>query len=229
MDQQTADALRAPFPPEAVGKLPKVTCSACSDSKQECKQHKRAKCRTCKAYVSTQHIHVDFVGHAHVTERLLAVDLDWSWEPLAFTNQGLPAIDDIGGLWIKLTISGKTRLGYGHTPKRGGDAVKELIGDAIRNAAMRFGVALEYWKKEAPDPAEDVPSRQVERPAQTPEQRASELRGQIAAICKQSKGLTPAQVAGEFHEWSRGQDIATASVVVLVEYKDHLERQRDNS
>jgi hypothetical protein len=28
--------------------------------------------------------------------------------------------------------------------------VKELIGDAIRNAAMRFGVALSLWEKLAP-------------------------------------------------------------------------------
>lgn len=29
----------------------------------------------------------------------------------------------------------------------GGDAVKEVIGDALRNAAMRFGAALDLWHK----------------------------------------------------------------------------------
>lgn len=224
MDPTIAAKLRASFPIEAVGKLPKVTCPTCSDPKQDCKEHKRAKCRTCKAYVSTQHIHVDFVGHAHVTERLLDVDLDWDWEPLAFNSNGLPALDDIGGLWIRLTIGGKTRLGYGHTPKRGGDAMKELIGDAIRNAGMRFGIALDFWKKDAPEAGEGVPARQVERPPQTPDDRAKELRGQIAAIGK-ARGKDVATIGGEFAAWSRGeQDIRSASVAVLVEYKDHLER-----
>ena len=222
MDKDLAAALRAPFPEQAMGKLPKVTCPSCSSPKEECTQHKRQKCRTCKAYITTQHIHVDFVGHAQVTERLLDVDPNWDWEPLAFTSNGLPAIDDIGGMWIRLTIGGKTRLGYGHTPKRGGDAVKETIGDAIRNAAMRFGVALDLWKKESPDPVEDVPSRQVERPKQTPNDRASELRGQIGAIGKQH-GKDPAAIAAMFAEWSRGADIRSATVAVLAEFKDHLQ------
>ena len=41
-----------------------------------------------------------------------------------------------------------TRYGYGAADgKTGGDAVKEIIGDALRNAAMRFGAALDLWHK----------------------------------------------------------------------------------
>jgi hypothetical protein len=51
-------------------------------------------------------------------------------------------------MWIKLTVCGVTRLGYGDAQgKTGGDAMKERIGDALRNAAMRFGAALELWHK----------------------------------------------------------------------------------
>jgi hypothetical protein len=40
-------------------------------------------------------------------------------------------------------------LGYGDAAgKKGPNAVKEAIGDAIRNAAMRRGVALDLWAKE---------------------------------------------------------------------------------
>ena len=61
---------------------------------------------------------------------------------------GLPVMDDMGGMWIKLTVCGVTRLGYGHAgSKTGGDAIKEVIGDALRNAAMRFGAALDLWHK----------------------------------------------------------------------------------
>src|SRR5690606_32615245 len=41
-------------------------------------------------------------------------------------------------------ICGVTRIGVGD-----GKSAKECIGDAIRNAAMRFGVALDLWAKEA--------------------------------------------------------------------------------
>jgi hypothetical protein len=75
----------------------------------------------------------------------------WTWKPLAFTDAGLPAFDSNGGLWIELTICGVTRYGYGEPQGRDKfDMTKGAIGNAIRNAAMRFGVALDLWAKEAP-------------------------------------------------------------------------------
>jgi hypothetical protein len=63
----------------------------------------------------------------------------------------LPKFDATGGLWIKLTVCGITRLGYGHAEqsnfKEIGSREKEVIGDALRNAAMRFGAALDLWHK----------------------------------------------------------------------------------
>jgi hypothetical protein len=113
MTAEKATALRKPFPPESVGKLPKGGTM------------------------------LDYVGHAAVTDRLLTVDPDWSWEPFALGQDGLPALDRAGNLWIKLTVCGVTRIGVGD-----GKNAKEVIGDAIRNAAMRFGVALDLWAKE---------------------------------------------------------------------------------
>ncbi len=92
-------------------------------------------------------IKLSYVGHAALTDRLLDADPMWTWEPLAM-NEGLPVFDGFGGMWIKLTVCGVTRLGYGHAgSKEGGDAIKEVIGDALRNAAMRFGAALDLWHK----------------------------------------------------------------------------------
>lgn len=89
-----------------------------------------------------------YVGHAALTDRLLDADPAWTWEPLSLDSRGLPALDEHGGLWIKLTVCGITRLGYGDAgQKKGGDAMKERIGDALRNAAMRFGAALDLWHK----------------------------------------------------------------------------------
>lgn len=113
MTPELALALRKPFPKESVGKLPKGG------------------------------IMLDYVGHAAVTDRLLTVDPEWTWEPFALDDHGLPALDRSGNLWIRLTICGQTRIGVGD-----GKSAKECIGDAIRNAAMRFGVALDLWAKE---------------------------------------------------------------------------------
>jgi hypothetical protein len=142
-------ALRAPFPDNEIGQLPKIACKACTDSKLKyCDKHRKEKCKGCGNYITTAHTHLDYVGHAAVTQRLLAVDPGWTWEPVAFDDRGLPAIDQNGGLWIRLTVLDVTRLGYGHADgKGGGNALKEAIGDAIRNAAMRFGVAIDLWHK----------------------------------------------------------------------------------
>lgn len=136
-------ALRKPFPPETVGKLPKGLKRDDPD-KGKCDPGSRysADGHFCGGYHSRS-LHLDYVGHAAVTDRLLTVDPLWTWEPLALGPDGLPALDRAGNLWIKLTICGVTRLGVGD-----GKSAKECIGDAIRNAAMRFGVALDLWAKD---------------------------------------------------------------------------------
>lgn len=91
---------------------------------------------------------LDYVGHAALTKRLLETDLNWSWEPFAISADGLPKLDEAGGLWIRLTVCGITRIGYGDAGNsKGTQAVKEAIGDALRNAGMRFGAALDLWHK----------------------------------------------------------------------------------
>ena len=145
LDRQKAAELRKPFPPHTVGKLPKSTCRACSQSpRKRCDAHQWvSNCPECKGSHSSATLHLDYVGHAAVTDRLLAVDPEWTWEPVALGPDGLPAVDRANNLWIRLTVCGVTRLGVGD-----GKNAKECIGDAIRNAAMRFGVALDLWGKD---------------------------------------------------------------------------------
>jgi hypothetical protein len=124
-------------------------------------------------------VRLEYVGHAATTDRLLQVDPDWTWAPVAHDERGLPRLDEHGGLWISLTVCGVTRLGYGDAAgKKGPNSVKEAIGDAIRNAAMRFGVALDLWAKEdlqAAEPAAKKSPRSAPTPpsavAQQPEPR----------------------------------------------------------
>lgn len=115
MTPEDAAALRAPFPPEQIGHLPKGG------------------------------VQLAFVGHAHVTDRLLEVDPSWSWSPMGVDSYGLPMLDAANNLWIHLHVAGTTTIGVGD-----GVSMKEKIGDAIRNAAMRRGVALDLWAKDTP-------------------------------------------------------------------------------
>jgi hypothetical protein len=179
--KSVTETLRRPFKAEEVGKLPRVTCPKCSDRNQRCDEHRKMKCGECQAYISERHIHIDYVGHADVTSRLLEADEEWAWEPKAkdidpavlaaavatgnpevvrMVQESAPPkfdLDDCGnpvGFWILLTVGGVTRPGYGSVPSGQPDAVKVLIGDALRNAAMRFGVALALWAKgDRADPA----------------------------------------------------------------------------
>lgn len=137
-DKTGLTKLRDPFKPEEIGQLPKPYS----------KDSPKGNCAVCGGYHGLPAAHLDFVGHAAVTGRLLNVDPEWTWEPMAVGPDGAPVLDRNGGLWIRLTVCGVTRPGYGDAGgKQGGNAIKEAIGDAIRNAGMRFGIALDLWHK----------------------------------------------------------------------------------
>lgn len=162
------DKLRAPFAANHISKLPKPTKAQTEAVRADFK--KGVRCKLCGSWHHPDVVHLDYVGHAALTDRLLDTDGAWSWEPMAL-REGLPAFDQTGGLWIKLTVCGVTRLGYGHAAaKPGGDPgarEKEVIGDALRNAAMRFGAALDLWHKG--DLHADEPE---EKEAEKPETRS---------------------------------------------------------
>lgn len=157
--------LRDPFPANQISKLPKETRKQIDDRKAD-KSLMVWKCDVCGGAHHKNAGHLDYVGHAALTDRLLDVDPEWVWEPVAFRD-GLPAFDASGGLWIKLTVCGVTRLGYGHAAVKpnqdAGAREKEVIGDALRNAAMRFGAALDLWHKG------DLHAEEDERPELRPD------------------------------------------------------------
>jgi hypothetical protein len=133
VNAEQSTELRKPFPDGVVGTLPKPYK----------KDSPKGNCQVCGGYHGLPAAHLDFVGHAAVTDRLLTVDPEWTWEPMGVDPQGLPVLDRDGNLWIRLTVCGVTRVGVGDGP-----SMKEKIGDAVRNAAMRFGVALALWTKD---------------------------------------------------------------------------------
>lgn len=193
--------LREPFPATLISKLPKPTKQQTDEVRADFKTGVR--CEICGAWHHPKVVHLDYVGHAALTDRLLDADPTWNWEPLSSDPDGLPRLDRDNGLWIKLTVCGVTRLGYGDAEgKTGGNAMKERIGDALRNAAMRFGAALDLWHKGDLHPDQDDDGADSSSPPPVPpptaptepqgtlkgtgpeEQKASYLASQILAMKK---------------------------------------------
>lgn len=110
-------------------------------------------------------MHLDYIGHAGITDRLNQVDPQWTWEPMGLTPAGTPYLSD-GGMWGKLTVLGVTRIGFGDAQgKTGPNATKEIIGDFLRNAAMRFGVGTYLWGKSE----SALAKKRGEEPEETPQ------------------------------------------------------------
>jgi hypothetical protein len=184
-DMEQLKKLREPFPPEQIGKLPKGGVT------------------------------LDFVGHGYLTQRLLDVDPLWSWEPLSLDENGLPRFDEFGGLWIKLTVCGVTRLGYGDAGgRKGANAVKEMIGDALRNAGMRFGMALDLWSKGDPD-------------APQPPTRKRIAQDELMSVCKRH-GLVPGDVGQRFAD-EYGHSVAQAEAAVIEAFAKIIDEENSAS
>lgn len=81
---------------------------------------------------------LDFVGHAAVTDRLNKWAPDTTWRVLKWFAVGET-------VWIhgEMTVGGVTREEFGD-----GSDLKEAMGNFIRRAAMRFGVALDLWSRQ---------------------------------------------------------------------------------
>lgn len=221
------DLLRAPFPANQISKLPKPTKKQTDDLKAAMDRKDFTlgiRCTLCGAWHHKDVVHLDYVGHAALTDRLLDADPNWFWEPVAFRD-GLPAFDQTGGLWIKLTVCSVTRLGYGHAAGKPnqdpGAREKEVIGDALRNAAMRFGAALDLWHKgdlhgdaeadAATDPqAQDPAPEQAQQPAAVSADDLAAFLNTINAASSMAalKGAFDAAVKAVGDEGQRAQIVA---------------------
>lgn len=211
------EIMRKPFAPNQISKMCRPTS----------RDNKPGNCSKCGGWHKLPAIQLSYVGHAALTDRLLEADPKWTWEPLAYAPNGAPLLDGDGGMWIKLTVAGVTRLGYGDAQgKTGGDAMKERIGDALRNAAMRFGAALELWHKgDLHVPTEEVvPDEEVI--ASLPEERyvqlldmikgsngVDELKNMYFAANKEAAAAKDAKAQTEFAKAknARYREIANAS------------------
>jgi hypothetical protein len=211
--------LRAPFPANQISKLPKPTKKQTDEVKADFKNGIR--CQICGTWHHRDVVHLDYVGHAALTDRLLDCDPAWNWEPMALTPEGLPIA--AGGMWIKLSVCGVTRLGYGDADgKTGGNAVKEMIGDALRNAAMRFGAALDLWHK-GDLHADDEPAPMVEprRDEPMPETKSPSP----SAISQAVEYLQGADDLPDLQRIWRNIPRPVASLAMIIAAKDDRKRE----
>ena len=138
--------LKKPFDKDQIEKLPRYTGKKGADGKIPTNAY--GYCNECGKRHPLPAVHLDYVGHAGITDRLNEADPFWTIEPMAFNQAGLPLLDSNGGMWCWMTVFGIRRMCYGDAQgKTGPNAVKELIGDAIRNGAMRFGCGTYLWSK----------------------------------------------------------------------------------
>jgi hypothetical protein len=203
LTKDKADALRKPFPDEVVGQLPKPYAQ----------NSPKGTCKDCGGWHGLPAAHLDYVGHAAVTDRLLLVDPEWNWEPFSVDERGLPALDSKGNLWIRLTICGVTRVGVGD-----GKNAKECIGDAIRNAAMRFGVALDLWSKDELE--QGTPKTRRRKAEQSPDEDAGPTRRMSRSSATTPRQKEEAKMFGLLSQTGRKDKAAILAFVSKVCARD---------
>lgn len=110
---------------------------------------------------------LSFVGHADITRILIEIDPLWYWEPMA-EDGGVPAIKIANGfahMAGTLYIHGIGRTGIGSVQEGKQDLYKELVSDFLRNAAMRFGIALKLWSNQEWDDLKESAQENWSEPA----------------------------------------------------------------
>jgi hypothetical protein len=110
---------------------------------------------------------LDFVGHAAVTDRLNRWAPGWSYTVDEVFTHG-------GDFWIRgtMVIGGIRRVEFGD-----GANPKEAIGNFIRRAAMRYGVAIDLWSREELAESTSAPGDREVPPSPSAGETATNERG----------------------------------------------------
>jgi hypothetical protein len=161
---------------------------------------------------------LDFVGHADITKMLIEVDSEWTWEPVAFDADGLPAYRVENGMahmagWM--TIHGVRRLGIGSVMASKPDLFKELASDYLRNAAMRFGFCLSLWTKQEWDDVSHTPTTSAPKPAPVAKVEPAKPSDPLVSMDNIKRFVDACKTAGLNHE-----QIAKSAKLDLADLKE---------
>lgn len=92
---------------------------------------------------------MSYISHAIITERLSEVDPNWTFRPIATYTYADPNTGRLHceGVEVELTVCGVSRVEAGGPTRQDGfpNEIKNAYSDAIKRAAMRFGVGLSMW------------------------------------------------------------------------------------
>lgn len=99
-----------------------------------------------------------------------------------------------------------------------------FVHNSIRNAAMRFGVALDLWRKEPAGDGDPVPSTKAKEGSS----EVVSLKTSIVAVAKTKGLLSVPEIEADFTAWSHNHgQLKDAPLPVLAEYLGAL-RRREN-
>lgn len=129
------EKLRAPFTGSDIGKLPKGPKGQAGNG---------PRCTVCGSKHPVEgYFHVDYVGHAAITERLNSCDPGWRLRkaPIQFDQRGMAYME------AELTVWGVTHEEVGCAETGLSEWPKLLYSDTLTRCGMRFGMALDLWKK----------------------------------------------------------------------------------
>ena len=110
-------------------------------------------------------------GHVHMVEYVewhtVADILDEHAPNWAHTVKDIRSIGDIVTVTVAITIDGVTREGIGTGKAISETGIKKAEHDALKRAAVKFGIARELYKREFDAIDTDEPSQSVEQPRVT--------------------------------------------------------------
>ena len=233
-------ALAAPFAQDDLEKLPRQLNS---------RDDNRGRCEAGNYYSADGHgcggwharaMHLDYVGHAGITQRLNDVlgPQGWDFAPMAMTPEGLPLMRG-GEFWGALTIRVEDQEVTKYDVAANFQGVQEAWGDALRRCAMRFGVGTYLWSKSeaalslkmATDQAPEPPAQpQQQAPAQQPQQQARQTPQHVVALNTRLEALNPDQTALIRSWWAEKSlpflvDLTPDQASLVASWVDHLEQQ----
>lgn len=191
------------FPASQVEKLPKPLKGGRDQPRFQCRPGTQASADGyhCGGYHSRA-IHLDYIGHATITERLNEVDPFWTIDFMVKQPEtGEPKVD-AEGTWFVMTVLGVSRPCIGDAGGKGltANGRKELMGDAIRNGAMRFGVGTYLWSKS--EEAERRKLGEVEEPQEASQEPQPQQGPDWQAHYAQAKAAGPERFAA-FIGWAK--------------------------
>lgn len=193
------------------------------------KDARKGNCPECGGYHGLPAVHLDYMGHADVTLALIKIDPEYDYGWLTKDDGSMLIANRDGRLVLEgwLEVHGKRRRCVGTAPASKGEPEKELIGDMLRNGAMRFGVATGLWSKSdghESDDKDDTPPRDPERAA------ADETYFRLKALAEtKDQAVVSAirELGGQYGKGFSGDELRDAQWRAIVNDKlTALERKR---